>query len=137
MLNKKARSFVTVMIVVAIVMLLLRLAIHKIIVYNMEQSQSLAQINLKLLSTALENYAKDNKNIYPDNMALLTKNKPAYLEKDYLAVSSVSGYEYDCLRLDATGYSCSATPLNCKFDGKMIYKVSTGGLIISESCDKK
>jgi len=137
MLNLKARSFVTVMIVIAIVTLLLRLVIHKIIVYNMEQSQSLAQINLKLLSTALENYAKDNKNVYPDNIALLINNKPAYLEKDYLAVSSVRGYQYDCLRLDPTGYSCSATPLNCKFNGKMIYTVSTGGLIISESCDKK
>jgi len=137
MFNLKAKSFVTVMIVIAIVTLLLRLVIHKIIVYNMEQSQSLAQVNLKLLSTALENYAKDNKNVYPDNLALLTKNKPVYLEKDYLAVSSVRGYQYDCLRLDQTGYSCSAMPLNCKFNGKMIYTVSTGGLIISESCDKK
>ena len=125
------------MIVVAIITLLLRLVIHKVIVYNMEQSQLLAQVNLKLLSTALENYAKDNKNVYPDNLALLTKNKPVYLERNYLAVSSVRGYQYDCQRLGTTGYSCSATPLNCKFNGKMIYTVSTGGLIISESCDKK
>ncbi len=137
MYNKKARSFVTIMITVAVVMLLLRLAIHKIIVYNMEQSQSLAQVNLKLLSTALENYAKDNKGVYPVNIGQLTKSNPIYLENDYLNVSAVRGYQYDCQRMDVTGYNCSASPLNCKFNGKIVYSVSTGGLIISESCDNK
>lgn len=137
MFNCKARSFVTIMIIVALSALLLRLAAHKLIVYNIEQNQLVAQMNLKLLSTALENYAKDNKNLYPENIDLLTKSKPVYLEKDYLAVPSLRGYEYDCQRLDAGGYNCSATPLDCKFSGKMIYSVSTGGLIIAESCDKK
>jgi competence protein ComGC len=102
MYNKKARSFVAIMIIVAIVSLLLRFAIHKLIVYNMEQSQSLAQVNIKLLSTALENYAKDNKGAYPVHAGQLTKGNPAYLENDYLAVSSVRGYQYDCLRMDLT-----------------------------------
>jgi len=137
MYNEKARSFVTIMIIIAIAILLLRLAIHKIIVYNMKQNQLLAQVNLKLFSTALENYAKDNKGMFPVNTGLLTKSNPVYLEKDYLDASSVQGYEYDCQRLDADGYICSATPVNCKFNGKMIYTVSTGGLIISESCENK
>lgn len=137
MFNRKARSFVTIMMVVAFCGLLLRLAIHKIIIYNIQQNQLLAQVNLKLLSTALENYAKDNKNLYPENIDSLTKNKPAYLERNYLAVASVRGYEYDCQRLDPGGYNCSATPLDCKFSGKMVYSVSTGGLIIAEGCDKK
>ncbi|MDO8489658.1 MAG: hypothetical protein Q7S42_06100 [Candidatus Omnitrophota bacterium] len=137
MFNRKARSFVTIMIVVALSAFLLRLAIHKVIIYNIQQNQLLAQVNLKLLSTALENYAKDNKNQYPENIEALIQNKPAYLERNYLAVSSVRGYEYDCQRLDSGGYNCSATPLDCKFSGKMVYTVSTGGLIIAESCDKK
>jgi len=136
MFNRKGRSFVTIMIVVALSALSLRLAIHKIIIYNIQQNQLLAQVNLKLLSTALENYAKDNNGLYPENINQLTKNKPAYLEKNYLAVSSVRGYEYDCQRLDAGGYNCSATPLDCKFSGKMGYSVSTGGVVITESCDK-
>ena len=97
----------------------------------------MAQVNLKLFSTAMENYAKDNKNVYPTSVDLLTNHNPVYLEKDYLASTSLRGYEYDCQRLDATGYSCSATPVNCKLTGKTIYTVSTGGLIMSESCDKK
>jgi len=136
-MNKKARSFVTIMIVVAVSALLLRLAIHKIIIYNIEQNQRIAQGNLKLFSTALENYAKNNKGAYPVSTAQLTNAKPVYLERDYLAVPSVRGYEYDCQRLDPTGYNCSATPVNCNLSGKMVYAVSTGGLIIAESCDKK
>jgi hypothetical protein len=137
MFDQRARSFVTIMIVIAMSALLLRLAIHKIIIYNIEQNQVLAQINLKLLSTALENYAKDNKNQYPENIDALTKRQPVYLERNYLAVPSVRGYEYDCQRLDPGGYNCSATPLDCKFSGRMVYSVSTGGLVITESCDKK
>lgn len=137
MFNRQARSFVTIMIVVALSALLLRLAAHKLIVYNIEQNQLIAQMNLKLLSTALENYAKDNKDLYPENIDLLTKSSPVYLQKDYLAVPSVRGYEYDCQRLDAGGYNCSAAPLDCKFSGKMVYNVSTGGLIIAESCDNQ
>jgi len=137
MFNRKARSFVTIMIVAALSALLLRLAVQKIIVYNIEHNQLLAQVNLKLLSTALENYAKNNKSAYPARVEQLTKSNPVYLERNYLAVSSIRGYEYDCQRLDAAGYNCSATPVDCKLSGKMVYSVSTGGLIIAESCDKK
>ena len=136
MFNRKARSFVTIMVVVALSALLLRLGLHRIIIYQIQQNQLLAQINLKLFSTALENYAKDNKNVYPVSIDLLTKAKPVYLAKDYLAATSLGGYEYDCQRLDASGYSCTATPLNCKLTGKMVYAVSTGGLIMVQSCDR-
>jgi type II secretory pathway pseudopilin PulG len=137
MLNNKARSFVTIMVVVALSALLLRLAIHRIIAYKIKQNQLLAQVNLKLLSTAMENYAKDNKNTYPVNIDLLTKNKPVYLERDYLAASSIRGYEYDCQRLEATGYSCTAFPVNCQLTGKTVYTVSTGGLIMTQACDSR
>ena len=137
MFNSKARSFVTIMIVVALSALLLRLAIHRIIVYKIEQNQLSAQVNLKLFSTAMENYAKDNKNAYPTSVDPLIKNNPVYLERDYLAETSVRGYEYDCQRLDVTGYNCTASPVNCQLTGKMVYSVSTGGLIMAQSCDKK
>jgi len=136
MFNNKARSFVTIMVVVAISVLLLRLGLQRIIVYQIQQNQLLAQVNLKLFSTAMENYAKDNKNVYPVSIDLLTKHDPVYLERDYLAATSLRGYEYDCQRLDVDGYSCTASPVNCKLTGKMIYAVSTGGLIISQNCDE-
>ena len=110
MINRRAKSFVTIMVVVALAALLLRLAIHRIIIYQIQQNQLLAQVNLKLFSTAMENYAKDNKNTYPVNVDLLTKANPVYLEKDYLAAPAVGGYEYDCQRLDTDGYNCTASP---------------------------
>lgn len=137
MFNSRARSFVTIMVVVALSALLLRLGLHQVIVYRIQQNQLLAQVNLKLFSTAMENYAKDNKNVYPESVDLLTKHNPVYLERDYLATTSVHGYEYDCQRLDATGYNCTASPVNCKLTGKMVYSVSTGGLIMAQSCDEK
>lgn len=127
----------TIMVVVALSAFLLRLGLHRLIVYQIQQNQLLAQVNLKLLSTALENYAKDNKNVYPENVGILTKSNPIYLQKDYLSVASLNGYEYDCQRLDITGYSCTAAPVNCNFTGRMLYTVSTGGLIMTQSCDKK
>ncbi len=137
MFNKKAKSFVTIMIVIAISVLLLRLAIHKLIIFNIEQNQIFAQGNLKLLSTALENFAKDNKGVYPTEINQLTKNNPVYLGNDYIMSSPLKGYEYDCQRLDPSGYNCQAVPVNCKLTGKKVYSVSTGGLIITEDCDKK
>ncbi|MDP2928144.1 MAG: hypothetical protein Q8N80_05045 [Candidatus Omnitrophota bacterium] len=137
MFNKRAKSFVTIMVVVALSALLLRLGLHRIIIYRIQQNQLLAQVNLKLFSTAVENYAKDNKNVYPVSIDLLTKRNPVYLERDYLAATSLRGYEYDCQRLDAAGYNCTASPVNCQLTGKMVYAVSTGGLIMAQSCDKK
>jgi len=136
-MNKRGKSFVTIMIVLGLSVLLLRTAINKFIIYNIERNQSLAMVNLKLFYTALENFAKDNKGVYPENIDQLTKGSPVYLEKDYLAVSSVRGYEYDCQRLGLTGYNCSAAPINCNLTGNKIYTMSTGGLIITEDCDKK
>ncbi len=137
MFNRKARSFVTIMVVVALSALVLRLAIHRIIIYQIRQNQLNAQVNLKLFSTAMENYAKDNKNIYPVSIDLLINHDPVYLERDYLAATAVRGYEYDCQRLDATGYSCTASPSNCKLTGNVIYSVSTGGLLMAQECDEK
>ena len=137
MFNQQAKSFVTIMVVVALSALLLRLAVHRLIIHRIQQNQLLAQVNLKLFSTAMENYAKDNRNVYPVSIDLLINHYPVYLERDYLAATSVRGYEYDCQRLDAKGYHCTASPVNRKLTGKMIYAVSTGGLIMAQSCDEK
>ena len=136
MSSRKARSFVTIMIVVALSALLLRLGVNRLIIFNIEQNQLLAQGNLKLLSTALENFAKENKGEYPTQIAQLIQTNPAYLEKNYILDSPLKGYEYDCQRLDPTGYNCQAQPVKCQFTGKKIFSISTGGLTITEDCEK-
>jgi competence protein ComGC len=132
----RAKSFVTIMIVIAICALFLRIAIERIIKYNIAQNESVALSTLKLISAALENYAKDHHGVYPASLAVLTKTKPAYLDRDYTN-SPFKGYNYNCLRLEASGYSCNASPVRCKLSGRAIYTVSTGSPLVSDSCEKK
>jgi len=125
------------MIVIALSALLLRFGLHRLIIFNIEQNQLIAQGNLKALSTALENFAKGNKGEYPSQISQLTKSDPVYLERNYIMDSPIKGYEYDCQRVDPKGYNCQAEPLNCKLTGRSTFTVSTGGLIIAENCDKE
>jgi len=135
MKNKQARSFVVIMIVIALSALALRMLIGKVINVTSSQNESNAQTTLKLISTAFENYAKDNHGAYPANIAVLIQSKPPYLDKDYLKQSPIKGYSYDCNRLDAAGYSCHAFPTRCRLTGKLEFSVTTGSLLISEDCD--
>jgi len=134
--GRAGKNFVMIMIIIALSALLLRFTISKLIKLNIEQNQSYAEDTLRLISNALENYAKNNRGIYPANVSELLKAKPPYLEKDYLSVSPLRGYDFDCPRLDSAGYNCSATPIRCRLSGRSIYSVSTGGLIVAEGCDK-
>lgn len=135
--DRKARSFVTVMIVIALSSLLLRVAIEKIIEISIKQNESYAQATLKLVSAAMENYSRDHQGDYPLSITALTEGSPLYMDKDYLADSPVKGYEFSCRRLDQSGYNCSAAPLKCGLTGSKIYSVGTSGLFVSEDCLRK
>lgn len=137
MRDTRARSFVVIMIIIAVSALVLRIAIEQLIRINIVQNQSNAHSTLKLFSTALENYARDHAGSYPNNLSDLTKDNPPYLDKVYITRPSVKGYDYECSRLEASGYSCSATPVRCKLTGKMIYTVTTGGVFVLEDCSLK
>jgi len=137
MKDKRGKSFVTIMIVIALLALILRIVVEALINRNMALNQSNAQGTLKLISAALENYAKDNQGAYPANFSLLAKPQPPYLDRDYLAQSPIKGYNYSCPRLEPSGYSCSAAPKKCGFDGKIAYNVTTGGIAVLEECSKK
>ena len=136
-IDKSAKSFVLIMIVIALTALLLRIAIDRIIKINIAQNESNAQGTLKLISAALENYAKDHSGVYPASFSDLTKTKPAYLDKDYITPSTSKGYNYTCLRIEPSGYSCFASPTRCKLTGKMAYTITTGSLLVSEGCERK
>ncbi len=137
MINNKARSFVTIMIVIAITALLLRTTVEQIIKISMAQNESSALTNLKMISTALENYARDNKGLFPANLSILVKTTPHYLNQNYISESPVKGYNYSCQRLEPSSYSCSALPARCKLTGRMSYTVVTGGSLVFEECSKK
>ncbi len=133
----KARSFVMIMIIIALSSLFLRLAIEKIIEFNIKQNESYAQATLKSVSTALENYSRDHQGVYPAEPSALTGGPARYMDKDYLSGSLSKGYEFTCRRMDSSGYNCSALPLKCGFTGSKIYSVSTSGLFVFEDCSGK
>lgn len=137
MRDKQARSFVMIMIVIAVSALLLRTGIEQLIKISITQNESNAAATLKLISAALENYAEDNQGIYPTNLSVLTKTSPPYLDKDYIIKSPLKGYSFSCPRLEPSGYSCSASPNRCNLTGRMVYTITTGSLFISEDCEKK
>ncbi|MCM8795187.1 MAG: hypothetical protein NC928_00630 [Candidatus Omnitrophica bacterium] len=137
MKNARGLSFVAIMIIIAICAIILRIAIEAIVKINVAQNESLARERLKLISAALENYAKDHLGAYPTNLSDLIKQNPPYLDKIYISESRIRGYIYECERLESSGYTCSATPLSCKVSGKTIYTVSTGNILTAEECSKK
>ncbi|MCM8796838.1 MAG: hypothetical protein NC923_03035 [Candidatus Omnitrophica bacterium] len=137
MKDLRAKSFVSIMIFIVVSTLLLRLAISQVIKISIPQNESSARATLKLISIALENYAKDNKGVYPDSLEAITQTNPPYLDKDYLSHSAMKGYNYSCPRFDPSGYSCIATPDKCKISGTKVYTIDTGGLLIAEECGKK
>ena len=137
MRRNRGRSFVWIMIVIAVVSLLLRIAIEKLMLLNISQNETNAQINLKLISAALENYAKDHKGVFPEDFSLLTKSSPPLLDINYLALSPVKGYNYSCSRLDTSGYACQAMPDKCRLTANTAYSVTTGGLLVSEACSRQ
>lgn len=131
------RSFVWIMVVIAVVSLLLRIAIEKLMLFNIAQNELNAQNNLKLISAALENYAKAHQGAFPNDFSLLTKSNPPLLDNNYLELSPLKGYNYSCARLERSGYDCEAIPDKCRLSANMIYSVSTGGLLVSEPCSKQ
>lgn len=137
MKNNRGRSFVMIMVVVAVCTLLMRIGIERLIKINIVQNESAASKTLKLISTALENYAKDKQGRYPEDFSLLIKAVPAYLDKDYLSLDSLKGYVYACPRFEPGGYTCYATPLKCRLSGNRIYTISTGALLVAEECKRK
>jgi type II secretory pathway pseudopilin PulG len=135
--NKRAKSFVTIMIVIAVFAFLLRFLIEGVIKINISQNESTASVNLKLISAALENYADEKSGMYPQNLSFLIKTEPAYLDKDYILESPMKGYYYACSRLEPTGYSCSASPVKCGLSGNLAFTITTGSILVSEKCEIK
>jgi type II secretory pathway pseudopilin PulG len=126
-----------IMMVITSLSLILRFGIKKLLEINIAQNESNAQVQLKLISAALENYAKDNNGVYPSSLSNLLKAHPPYLKKDYTVQTSfIRGYDYSCPRLMPTGYTCYATPLKCRLTGKLAYTITTDGILLSEDCSK-
>ena len=135
--DNHGRSFIIIMLSIAALAFFLRIGIEQIIKINIAQNESNAAGTLKLVSAALENYAKDKDGSFPEKLSLLTQTTPPYLDKDYIEQVPIKGYSYVCSMLTPSDYLCSAVPVKCNVTGKIIYTITTGGLLISEKCSNK
>ncbi|MFA6350024.1 MAG: hypothetical protein WCY12_03765 [Candidatus Omnitrophota bacterium] len=135
--NKRAKSLVVIMLIIAVSAFILRFAVIKAIRLNISYDETIASATLKLISAALENYSKDNKGLFPSAISELVITEPAYLDRDYTKQFPIKGYNYVCDRLDSLGYNCSAVPIRCNITGQKIFKVSTGSLFVTQDCRKE
>jgi len=136
-IGNKGKSFVTIMVIIALSALLLRIAIERVLVITCAQNEASAQASLKAMAAALDNYARDYKEVYPKSITTLIKSDPAYLDRDYIVESPIKGYIYNCGRLDELGYSCYAFPQRCELTGNLSFTVTTGNLLVTENCRDK
>ncbi|MDP8264093.1 MAG: hypothetical protein P9M12_01260 [Candidatus Aceula lacicola] len=86
---------------------------------SFEKSQNMTKATLRTLSSAFENYADSNKNIYPIEIEELNL-------RFEVCDQIILGYVYDC-QLSEEGYEVTATP---EFsDGMGIIRLKTGGVL--------
>jgi type II secretory pathway pseudopilin PulG len=132
--RRRGLTITGVTIAAAIVTLLAVIVIPQLLSSRMAVNQSAARANLKALSAALEAYAAKGQQGYPADISDLIKAKPPILNKNYIADSPLQGYNYDCITLDASGYSCSAWPEHCGRSGSKQYTVTTSGVFSERDC---
>jgi type II secretory pathway pseudopilin PulG len=114
------------LIVVAIIALLATLAAPHWLRVKINANDAAAQITLKAISTALENYMT-SQSAYPTASSQLITGSPPYLNTDYFS-GSHSGFTFTGT-LNAYSYSVTATPVTMGLTGTQSYTITTSGVL--------
>jgi type IV pilus assembly protein PilA len=131
--NNQGFTLVEIMVIISIIIILTSIAIPNLLRTRLTANESAAQIILKTISTACENYAAANGGSYPTAISDLTETIPPYLNEDYTAAPQ-KGYEFACNIMTIAGYSCAATPTTCNRTGSKTFTIATGGVLSSVDC---
>ncbi|MCM8762978.1 MAG: hypothetical protein NC829_01170 [Candidatus Omnitrophica bacterium] len=135
---RKFLTFFEVMLcVVALLCLFVSFLLPHVFELRLEKNEESAQVTLKkIISPALENYAKDNNGTYPISEDALIQNNPPYLRRSYSG-KIIQGYQYN-FDLSNVGYSVSAEPYKCgpKGTGRKSYIVTTGAVFNETDCNQ-
>lgn len=119
-------TLVEVMIVVGILALLAAIAIPNLLRAKISSNESSAQVTLKSISTALENYSILN-NVYPADTSNLIGATPPYLNVDYFT-GTHNGYNFTSSTLTDYSYLITAAPVSAN-TGSHSYTIATGGVL--------
>ena len=102
MMGKNAgRGIVALMIILSVIALLLRFSLEYVLNFNIKQQEQNALDTLKLVSTAVENYAKDHLGVFPDSLSELVKTDPPYIEREYYKKINILAFELKTMILIA------------------------------------
>ena len=123
--SQSAFTLVEMMIVVVIIALLAAIAIPNMLRSRQQAQEAAAQANLKLIASALENYAAIN-SVYPTGTTVLMGTTPPYLSADYFT-GVHGGYTFAHSLTDYTyliaAYPTATTP------GTASFTITTGGIL--------
>jgi TM2 domain-containing membrane protein YozV/Tfp pilus assembly protein PilE len=113
-------------VMIFIVAMLAAIAIPGLLKARAVASEKAAKATLQSVSTALELYATQNNNIYPESEASLSAVPP-------LNNREVYGYVFK-EELKASGYKIIAMPVYC-YEGMSTFTIETGGKLSQEACN--
>jgi len=102
------------------------IAIPNILRARLVANEAAAQMVVKNISGAVEDYAKAN------NMAYPTEEASLKIETSY-AGKTINGYTYS-LNLRADGYEVVASPEKCGISGKNVFLAETGDKLSAKDC---
>jgi type II secretory pathway pseudopilin PulG len=97
-------------------------------------SEKATVVALRSISSALESYAEQNNNVYPQSEESLLNLKPAYLPFAYNN-RKIYGYLFK-EELWPSGYRIIASPVDCNVTGTKIYTIETGGKLSEGRCGR-
>lgn len=95
-------------------------------------NESLAKTTMRIISTAIEAYAKENNGKYPMSESVLVIGDVPYLSKFY-DHRVIGGYKY-LLKFKTNYYLVVALPETYGVTGTKIITVGTGGVMQDEGC---
>jgi len=124
-------TLIELVMVIVIIGILAAIAIPSMKRNYVIANDSVAQSNLRIISSALENYSSVNDS-YPTDESQLTGASPPYLNQSFCG-NTIKGYTYSCT-LATTGYTVTATPSSCGSTGSKTYTITTGGVLSSSDC---
>jgi TM2 domain-containing membrane protein YozV len=113
--------------------LFLAIAIPNFMLAKISANENSAQANLKIISSALENYKAKNEGKYPTDEYQLISSRPPYFSQKYNG-AEIKGYTFE-EKLTPNSYTIIAAPVSCGFTGIKIFTVKNGGVISSQDCD--
>jgi len=97
---------------------------------DIENNDKSAREILITISTAAENYAKNNYGSYPASIEFLLEANPPYLTVNYCGLT-MAGFVYTC-ETSIIGYTITATPVEKNVTGSSVFTISTGRILNSE-----